>query len=94
MAWLRQTLARAGGRGPCRRGAPGRHPPAPPGAAARPPSASAAGARRTASALELAAEDVRLAARALDRITGRIDPEQVLGPDLRDLLHRQVSCFT
>ena len=29
-------------------------------------------------ALELAAEDVRLAARALDRITGRIDPEQVL----------------
>jgi tRNA modification GTPase len=32
-----------------------------------------------AAALELAAEDVRLAARALDRITGRIDPEQVLG---------------
>ncbi|WP_372781190.1 tRNA uridine-5-carboxymethylaminomethyl(34) synthesis GTPase MnmE [Phenylobacterium sp.] len=31
------------------------------------------------NALELAAEDVRLAARALDRITGRIDPEQVLG---------------
>jgi tRNA modification GTPase len=30
-------------------------------------------------ALELAAEDVRLAARALDRITGRINPEQVLG---------------
>lgn len=30
-------------------------------------------------ALELAAEDARLAARALDRITGRIDPEQVLG---------------
>jgi tRNA modification GTPase len=30
-------------------------------------------------ALELAAEDVRLAARALDRITGRIDPETVLG---------------
>jgi tRNA modification GTPase len=30
-------------------------------------------------ALELAAEDVRLATRALDRITGRIDPEQVLG---------------
>jgi tRNA modification GTPase len=29
--------------------------------------------------LELAAEDVRLAARALARITGRIDPEQVLG---------------
>lgn len=29
--------------------------------------------------LELAAEDVRLAARTLDRITGRIDPEQVLG---------------
>ncbi|MBI1197346.1 MAG: tRNA uridine-5-carboxymethylaminomethyl(34) synthesis GTPase MnmE [Phenylobacterium sp.] len=29
--------------------------------------------------LELAAEDVRLAARALHRITGRIDPEQVLG---------------
>ncbi|MDE2487459.1 MAG: tRNA uridine-5-carboxymethylaminomethyl(34) synthesis GTPase MnmE [Alphaproteobacteria bacterium] len=29
--------------------------------------------------LELAAEDVRLAARALDRITGRIDPESVLG---------------
>jgi len=28
--------------------------------------------------VELAAEDVRLAARALDRITGRIDPEQVL----------------
>ena len=31
------------------------------------------------SALELAAEDVRLAARALDSITGRIDPEHVLG---------------
>jgi tRNA modification GTPase len=31
------------------------------------------------SKLELAAEDVRLAARALDRITGRIDPEHVLG---------------
>ncbi len=30
-------------------------------------------------AVELAAEDVRLAARALDRITGRIDPEEVLG---------------
>lgn len=30
-------------------------------------------------ALELAAEDVRLAARALDRVTGRIDPEAVLG---------------
>jgi len=30
-------------------------------------------------ALELAAEDVRLAARFLDRITGRIDPEEVLG---------------
>ena len=30
-------------------------------------------------AVELAAEDVRLAARALGRITGRIDPEQVLG---------------
>ena len=30
-------------------------------------------------ALELAAEDVRLAARELDRITGRIDPEAVLG---------------
>ncbi|PZQ65473.1 MAG: tRNA uridine-5-carboxymethylaminomethyl(34) synthesis GTPase MnmE [Phenylobacterium zucineum] len=29
--------------------------------------------------IELAAEDVRLASRALDRITGRIDPEQVLG---------------
>jgi len=31
------------------------------------------------NALELAAEDVRLAARALDRITGRIDPNEVLG---------------
>jgi tRNA modification GTPase len=31
------------------------------------------------AAIELAAEDVRLAARALDRITGRIDPEDVLG---------------
>jgi tRNA modification GTPase len=30
-------------------------------------------------ALELAAEDVRLAARSLDRITGRVDPEVVLG---------------
>ena len=30
-------------------------------------------------ALELAAEDVRLAARTLDRITGRIDPDEVLG---------------
>jgi tRNA modification GTPase len=34
---------------------------------------------RETEALELAAEDVRLAARALDRITGRIDPEAVLG---------------
>jgi tRNA modification GTPase len=32
-----------------------------------------------ADRLELAAEDVRLAARGLDRITGRIDPESVLG---------------
>ncbi len=32
----------------------------------------------TAKEPELAAEDVRLAARALDRITGRIDPEAVL----------------
>jgi tRNA modification GTPase len=32
-----------------------------------------------ADRLELAAEDVRLAARALDRITGRLDPEAVLG---------------
>ena len=31
-----------------------------------------------ADRIELAAEDVRLAARALDRITGRIDPEAVL----------------
>ncbi len=30
-------------------------------------------------ALELAAEDVRLAIRTLDRITGRVDPEDVLG---------------
>jgi tRNA modification GTPase len=30
-------------------------------------------------ALELAAEDVRLASRALDGITGRLDPETVLG---------------
>jgi tRNA modification GTPase len=37
------------------------------------------GALAEASRLELAAEDVRLAARALDRITGRIDPEHVLG---------------
>lgn len=36
-------------------------------------------ALRQREALELAAEDVRLAARALDRITGRIDPEAVLG---------------
>jgi tRNA modification GTPase len=36
-------------------------------------------ALRHAERLELAAEDVRLAARALDRITGRIDPEAVLG---------------
>ena len=34
--------------------------------------------RRGSSDLELAAEDVRLAARALERITGRIDPEDVL----------------
>jgi tRNA modification GTPase len=27
----------------------------------------------------LAAEDVRLAARALERVTGKIDPEDVLG---------------
>ena len=43
----------------------------------------AAGCLRQALAqgehLELAAEDVRLAARALARITGRIDPEAVLG---------------
>lgn len=36
-------------------------------------------ARAEEDRLELAAEDVRLAARALDRITGRIDPEAVLG---------------
>ncbi|HEY8573590.1 tRNA uridine-5-carboxymethylaminomethyl(34) synthesis GTPase MnmE [Phenylobacterium sp.] len=36
-------------------------------------------ALRHEESLELAAEDVRLAARALDRITGRIDPEAVLG---------------
>jgi len=29
--------------------------------------------------VELAAEDVRLAARALEKITGRVDPEDVLG---------------
>ncbi|MFN3512445.1 MAG: tRNA uridine-5-carboxymethylaminomethyl(34) synthesis GTPase MnmE [Phenylobacterium sp.] len=44
--------------------------------------AEAAGRVRSAlgfeDRLELAAEDVRLAARALDRITGRIDPEDVL----------------
>ena len=28
---------------------------------------------------ELAAEDVRLAARALERVSGRIDPEEILG---------------
>ena len=33
---------------------------------------------RDAAAMELAAEDVRLAARSLSRISGRIDPEQVL----------------
>jgi tRNA modification GTPase len=32
-----------------------------------------------AAGAELAAEDVRLAARALERVTGRIDPEEVLG---------------
>jgi tRNA modification GTPase len=32
----------------------------------------------TAAPVELAAEDVRLAARALDKISGRIDPEDVL----------------
>jgi len=36
-------------------------------------------AKAETEALELAAEDVRLASRALDRITGRIDPEEVLG---------------
>ena len=36
-------------------------------------------ALRQDEALELAAEDVRLAGRALDSITGRIDPEVVLG---------------
>jgi tRNA modification GTPase len=35
-------------------------------------------ARALSEAPELAAEDVRLAARALDRITGRIGPEDVL----------------
>jgi tRNA modification GTPase len=33
---------------------------------------------RESAAVELAAEDVRLAARSLSRISGRIDPEQVL----------------
>ena len=46
---------------------------------ARPPSAPARRRSAEDEALELAAEDVRLAARALDRITGRIDPEEVLG---------------
>ena len=44
--------------------------------------AEAAGRLRSAAGFEgspeLAAEDVRLAARALDRITGRIDPEDIL----------------
>ncbi len=39
---------------------------------------------RSASAAELAAEDVRLAARALGRITGRVDVEDILDVVFRD----------
>ncbi len=40
---------------------------------------------------ELAAEDLRLAARALERITGRIGAEDVLDVIFVQLLHRQVT---
>ena len=47
--------------------------------------------RRSAGA---GAEDLRLALRALGRITGRVDVEDLLDVFFREVLHRQVGCFT
>jgi tRNA modification GTPase len=78
MAWLRQTLAER-----VVEALAGAAPPAATRLRHRELLLEAADRLRTAlrhdEHLELAAEDVRLAARALDRITGRIDPEAVLG---------------
>ena len=78
VAWLERTLA-----GAVVEALAGAEPPAATRRRHRDLLTEAAGRVRHALTqdehLELAAEDVRLAARALDRITGRIDPEQVLG---------------
>jgi tRNA modification GTPase len=78
MAWLKQTLADR-----VIEALAGSAPPAATNLRHRELLLEAADRLRTAlrhdEHLELAAEDVRLAARALDRITGRIDPEAVLG---------------
>ena len=78
MAWLTQTLSER-----VVEALAGAEPPAATRLRHRDLLAEAAERVRAAmgegSALELAAEDVRLAARALDRITGRIDPDHVLG---------------
>ena len=80
VAWLERSLdpdawssALAGGE------LPAGDPPAAPRAADRGRDATANAPSAEDEALELAAEDVRLAARALDRVTGRIDAEEVLG---------------
>lgn len=78
MAWIRDTLAER-----VVAALAGAEPPAATRLRHRELLAEAATRLREAMAQEgepeLAAEDVRLAARALDRITGRIDPEDVLG---------------
>jgi tRNA modification GTPase len=78
MAWLKQTLSER-----VVEALAGAEPPAATRLRHREILAEAAERVRAAmgegSELELAAEDVRLAARALDRITGRIDPDHVLG---------------
>ncbi len=43
---------------------------------------------------ELRAEDLRVAAQALGRITGRVDVEDVSGRDIRPLLHRQIAAVS
>jgi tRNA modification GTPase len=78
MAWLERTLTER-----VVEALAGAEPPAATRLRHRALLEEAAGRLRAALAeahrLELAAEDVRLAARALDRITGRVDPEAVLG---------------
>ena len=50
--------------------------------------------RCTAPEPELFAEDLRLAMRAIGRITGRVDVEELLDFVFRGFLHRKVRCIT